>query len=136
MLTGLPPFHRQDDSPMNLYARIQLGAQAIRWPAIQPLAKDIVLRFLEADPSKRFGNLHNGAGDVFGHGWFREVDWVKLRNREITAPYLPKSAGDGDASAFEPYAEDGLVYGAPADDPHGFHFPDFDYTAPPTTFHS
>jgi protein kinase A len=54
---------------------------------------------MEGDPSKRYGNLHHGAGDVFAHVWFREVDWDKLRNREITAPYLPKIQGDGDASA-------------------------------------
>ena len=134
MLTGLPPFHRQDDTPMALYTRIQTGPSAIRWPAIGALARDIILRFLEADPSKRFGNLHNGAGDVFGHQWFREVDWERLRNREITAPYLPKVAGEGDASAFESYAEDGvaMMYGAPADDPHGLAFPDFDYT--PTVY--
>ncbi|KAI0034847.1 kinase-like domain-containing protein [Vararia minispora EC-137] len=132
MLTGLPPFHRQDDTPMNLYSRIQMGAAAIRWPAaLGPLARDVILRFLEADPSKRFGNLHNGAGDVFGHGWFREVDWSKLRAREITAPYLPRIIGEGDASAFEAYAEDGvaMMYGLAADDPHGLHFPDFEYTA-------
>jgi protein kinase A len=133
MLTGLPPFHRQqDEPPMNLYARIQMGVAAIRWPnAMPPLSRDIVLRFLAADPSKRFGNLRNGAGDVFGHAWFREVDWEKLRAREITAPYLPRVAGEGDASAFEAYAEDGaaMAYGLGADDPHGAHFPDFEYTA-------
>lgn len=55
---------------------------------------------MEADPSKRYGNLHHGAGDVFAHRWFSEVDWEKLRNREIQAPYLPRIAGDGDASAY------------------------------------
>jgi hypothetical protein len=27
------------------------------------------------------------------------VDWEKLRNRDIVAPYLPKVTGEGDASA-------------------------------------
>jgi hypothetical protein len=54
---------------------------------------------MEGNPSKRYGNLQHGAGDVFAHNWFREVDWDRLANREITAPYLPKIAGDGDASA-------------------------------------
>lgn len=54
---------------------------------------------MEADPSKRYGNLHHGAGDVFAHRWFAEVDWDKLRNREIQAPYIPRISGDGDASA-------------------------------------
>ncbi|KAI0067576.1 kinase-like protein [Artomyces pyxidatus] len=132
MLTGLPPFHRPDDSPMALYGRIQSGPACIRFPAINILAKDLVLKFLEGNPSKRYGNLRHGAGDVFAHPWFREVDWEKLRNREITAPYLPKVAGEGDASAFEKYPEEDIVskYGMPAEDEHGDMFPDFDYTAP------
>jgi len=99
MLTGLPPFHRPEDSPMALYARIQSGPSCIRFPAINILAKDLILKFLESNPSKRYGNLRNGAGDVFSHQWFREVDWEKLRNRDIVAPYLPKVTGEGDASA-------------------------------------
>jgi protein kinase A len=99
MLTGLPPFHRPDDSPMALYARIQSGPSCIRFPAINILARDLILKFLESNPSKRYGNLRNGAGDVFSHPWFREVDWEKLRNRDIVAPYLPKVTGEGDASA-------------------------------------
>ncbi|THH18692.1 hypothetical protein EW146_g2355 [Bondarzewia mesenterica] len=131
MLTGLPPFHQPDDSPMNLYQRIQRGPSIIRFPAINILAKDLILKFLESDPSKRFGNLHHGAGDVFDHPWFREVDWVKLKNREITAPYLPKVAGDGDASAFERYPEDDAAsrYGLPATDAYGIEFPDFEYAS-------
>jgi protein kinase A len=99
MLTGLPPFHQPDDSPMALYARIQSGPSSIRFPAINILAKDLILKFLEGNPSKRYGNLRNGAGDVFSHPWFQEVNWEKLRNRDIVAPYLPKVTGEGDASA-------------------------------------
>ena len=57
------------------------------------------MKFMEHDPTKRYGNLRHGAGDVFAHPWFREVDWEKLKNREITAPYLPRIQGAGDASA-------------------------------------
>ncbi|KAI0317401.1 kinase-like domain-containing protein [Amylostereum chailletii] len=130
MLTGLPPFHRSDTAPMHLYTRIQAGPSSIRWPAINLLAKDIILKFLEGDPSKRFGNLQHGAGDVFAHPWFREVDWDKLRERRITAPYLPKVTSDGDASAFETYEEGDVTrqYGTAGDDRYGSYFPDFDYT--------
>ncbi|KAH9965426.1 kinase-like domain-containing protein [Russula dissimulans] len=131
MLTGLPPFHRPDDSPMALYARIQSGPSCIRFPAINILAKDLILKFLESNPSKRYGNLRNGAGDVFAHPWFREVNWEKLRNRDIVAPYLPKVTGEGDASAFEQYEEGDAAahYGLPAEDLYGDDFPDFEYTA-------
>ncbi|KAI0048830.1 kinase-like protein [Auriscalpium vulgare] len=132
MLVGSPPFHRPDDSsPMALYSRIQMGPACVHFPAINILAKDLILKFLEGNPSKRYGNLRHGAGDVFAHPWFREVDWEKLRNREITAPYLPKVAGEGDASAFEMYPEGdaSASYGVLSEDKHGDQFPDFEYTA-------
>ena len=61
-------------------------------------ATDLILKFMERDPSKRFGNLQHGAGDVFAHPWFAEVDWERLYNREIPAPYVPKLERDGDSS--------------------------------------
>jgi protein kinase A len=116
MLFGLPPFHEQpntESSPpgpegeknqkphiVRLYDRILQGPSAVRWPPFQPHATDLILKLLEKDPSKRFGNMRDGSGDVFGHLWFREVDWVKLLNRQITAPYLPRITGDGDASQY------------------------------------
>lgn len=99
MLSGLPPFHQPDHNPVVLYEKITRGPAFIRWPPFHPNATDLILKLMESEPSKRYGNMRNGAGDVFAHPWFREVDWGKLRDREITAPYLPKIIGDGDASA-------------------------------------
>ncbi|EMD33218.1 hypothetical protein CERSUDRAFT_118264 [Gelatoporia subvermispora B] len=132
MLSGFPPFHEPDATPVMLYERIVRGPSCIKWPAFQPQATDLILKFMERDPSKRYGNLKHGAGDVFAHPWFREVDWEKLRNREITAPYLPKINSDGDASAFERYPEDNAAaqYGALTEDPYRDLFPDFEYTCP------
>jgi len=129
MLSGLPPFHEPDITPVKLYEKITEGPSCITWPAFNPLATDLILKFMESDPSKRYGNLRHGAGDVFAHPWFHEVDWDKLRNREIQAPYLPKIVGDGDASAFERYPENDASsqYGLPSPDPYGNQFPDFDY---------
>lgn len=100
MLSGLPPYHNPDGNHAILYEKITRGPRFIRWPAFGAPATDLILKLMESDPSKRYGNLHHGAGDVFAHAWFREVDWEKLRNREITAPYLPKIQGEGDASAY------------------------------------
>jgi protein kinase A len=99
MLFGLPPYHQPEMNHVILYEKIIRGPTFIRWPAFNELAKDLILKLMEGDPTKRYGNLRHGAGDVFAHAWFREVDWGRLANREITAPYLPKITGDGDASA-------------------------------------
>ena len=158
MLSGLPPFHEPNGGHVVLYEKITQGPKCIRWPLqFQPNATDLILKFMEHDPTKRYGNLRHGAGDVFAHPWFREVDWEKLKNREITAPYLPRIQGAGDASAcvhssfqnspqslvimrlthvlwsysFEAYPEENVAaeYGQQADDPHGSLFPDFEYSS-------
>ncbi|KAG1903308.1 kinase-like domain-containing protein [Suillus fuscotomentosus] len=131
MLSGLPPYHQPDHNPVVLYEKITRGPAFIRWPSFHENATDIIRKLMEGEPSKRYGNLRHGAGDVFAHPWFREVDWDKLRNREITAPYLPKIAGDGDASAFEQYPEDNAasLYGIQAEDTWGQDFPNFEYTS-------
>ena len=102
MLSGLPPYHQADQNNVSLYEKISRGPTFIRWPPFQVNATDLILKLMEGDPSRRYGNLRHGAGDVFAHPWFSEVDWTKLKNREISAPYLPKISGDGDASACVP----------------------------------
>lgn len=100
MLSGLPPYHQAEPNHMILYEKIMRGPAYIRWPTqFHANATDIILKLMESDPSRRFGNMRHGAGDVFAHPWFQEVDWVKLAAREITAPYLPRITGEGDASA-------------------------------------
>lgn len=129
MLSGLPPYHQPEPNPVLLYERIAAGPTYIRWPAFNLDATDLILKLMEPDPSRRYGNMQHGAGDVFAHSWFREVDWEKLRKREIMAPYIPKIEGDGDASAFEFYPEGDVVstYGKGAEDSYGHLFPDFEY---------
>lgn len=130
MLSGLPPYHQAETNHMLLYEKIMRGPAYIRWPTqFHANATDIILKLMESDPSKRYGNMRHGAGDVFAHPWFQEVDWAKLAAREITAPYLPRITGDGDASAFDKYPEDNAanLYGLPAPDPYGEAFPNFEY---------
>ncbi|KAJ8076779.1 cAMP-dependent protein kinase catalytic subunit [Marasmius tenuissimus] len=132
MLSGLPPYHQPETNHVALYEKITKGPTHIRWPAaFSPLATDLILKLMEGDPSRRYGNLRHGAGDVFAHGWFTEVDWGKLAAREITAPYLPKINGEGDASAFDKYPEDNAAaaYGLATPDPFGHSFPGFEYSS-------
>ncbi|KAJ7496687.1 kinase-like domain-containing protein [Mycena latifolia] len=133
MLFGLPPYHQTEQNHLILYDRIQAGPSKVAFPpaAFSDQAKDLIMKLMEGDSSKRFGNMRHGAADVFAHPWFREVDWTRLEAREITAPYLPRIAGDGDASAFDKYPEDDVSasYGLPTPDLNGALFPDFEYTA-------
>lgn len=132
MLTGFPPFYQPSGNTSMLYERILRGPKSISWPAFPPQTVDLILKLMESDPVKRYGKSGYGTGDVFIHPWFSEVNWERLNDRKITAPYCPKLQGEGDASAFEKYPEEdvALTYGKPALDPHALEFPDFEYTCP------
>jgi protein kinase A len=134
MLSGLPPYHQPDANPVILYERILRGPRFLRWPPFRAPATDLNLRLMHGDPSRRRANLRAGAADVFAHAWFAEVDWERLVRRDITAPYLPKICGEGDASAFETYDEGNSAeaYGQETPDLFGHEFPEFDYTTGPS----
>ncbi|KAF7728052.1 camp-dependent protein kinase catalytic subunit [Apophysomyces ossiformis] len=122
MLAGYPPFY--DEDHLRLYEKILAGK--IRWPSyFDPHAKDLLKRLLTADLSRRYGNLKNGAEDIKRHPWFFGVDFDRVANRQIRAPYIPTIRGDGDASHFERYPESNEQYGLPAPDPYREKFPDF-----------
>jgi len=143
MLAGYPPFYTESTHPVHLYEKI-LNATVVYPNFFDPLAIDILGKFLSKDVTERYGNLKYGSKDIFGHAWFAEVVWEKLRRREIPAPYVPRIEGDGDSSQcvlsissyldytnafdrYERYAEtDVASYGQMGPDPFADLFPEFD----------
>ncbi|KAJ1025218.1 hypothetical protein NDA16_002722 [Ustilago loliicola] len=126
MLAGYPPFFTEDGNPIKLYEKII--ACKVRYPPyFETGVKDLLKNLLTADLSKRYGNLHRGSKDIFGHMWFAEVDWDRLYRREIPAPYLPTVTADGDSSQFERYPENDVGEYSRSDLPDnlGHLFPDF-----------
>jgi protein kinase A len=99
MLAGYPPFYTESTHPVHLYEKI-LNAQVVYPNFFDPLAIDILGKFLSKDVTERYGNLKYGSKDIFSHSWFAEVVWEKLRRREIPAPYVPRIDGDGDSSQY------------------------------------
>ena len=53
-------------------------------------AKSLVKHMLQADLSKRYGNLKNGVNDIKGHRFFGGINWTTLLKKEIKAPYIPE----------------------------------------------
>ena len=53
-------------------------------------AKSLVKHLLQADLSKRYGNLKNGVNDIKSHRFFNGMNWAKLLTFNIPAPYVPK----------------------------------------------
>lgn len=86
MLAGIDPFN--DDDPMAIYQKILKGK--IKFPKdFEKDAKSLVKHLLVADVTKRYGCLKNGANDVKNHRWFKAIDWYKISQRKVPAPFLP-----------------------------------------------
>ncbi|ORX59159.1 Pkinase-domain-containing protein [Piromyces finnis] len=119
MLAGFPPFY--DEDQMRLYERILEGR--LRWPSyFDPAAKDLIKRLLSPDLTKRYGNLKSGSADIKKHKWFSEIDWKKLAEVKVKAPYIPPFTSEGDASNFDSYPEDHDPYGLPGPDLYSEEF--------------
>ena len=57
MLAGYPPFY--DDNPMGIYKKIVDGFYEMP-VLINPIARDLIMKFLVADPSMRLGMTSGG----------------------------------------------------------------------------
>lgn len=88
MVAGYPPFFSEgisafwtvpdrrllisvrnpDPNPMKLYEKIIIGK--VRYPPYFTIeVKDLLKHLLTSDLTKRYGNLKDGSGDIFGHLW-------------------------------------------------------------------
>lgn len=102
MLVGQPPFC--DDEPMGIYQKILTGK--VYFPKyVDKSAKTLVKSLLQADLSKRFGNLQAGSKDILESAWFGSVKLDKLLTRQIAAPFKPFTRSEADMSNFDAVAE-------------------------------
>lgn len=103
MLAGFPPFYH--DNHLKLYDNI-VHAEA-RFPnSFDPIARDLVQRLIEKNPSKRLGVQADGIEGIKNHYWFKDVNWDMLQACIIRAPYKPKIISEGDCSNFDIYPEE------------------------------
>jgi len=102
MLAGYPPFY--DDDPMGTYQKILHGK--IDFPShFSRSARDIIKKLLQADLTKRYGNLKGGARDIKAHPWFASMDWDGLVQGKTSPPIVPDVKGDADTSNFDDYSD-------------------------------
>jgi len=52
-------------------------------------AKSLVKHILQADLSKRYGNLKDGVKDIKTHRFFKSLSWEDLLAKKIKPPYIP-----------------------------------------------
>lgn len=102
MIAGIDPF--SDDDPMMVYQKILKGK--IKFPSsFDSNAKSLVKHLLEADLTKRYGNLKGGVNDIKGHRVFKNLDFTQLLAKQLSAPYIPKVKNGGDISNFSSYPD-------------------------------
>lgn len=86
MLTGLPPFYNQ-----NLHVMYEKIIRAkLTFPSyMSKEARDLLSGLLERDPKIRLGSGETDAEEIKSHPFFADIDWTKLRDREIKPPFKP-----------------------------------------------
>jgi len=76
--------------------------------------KDFILSVLQIDPVKRLGHGENGTQDIKNHPWFRDIDWIKLYNKQIDPSFKPHLENESDTRYFDEEVT--------AEDPHIHNF--------------
>jgi serine/threonine protein kinase len=61
-------------------------------PKASDEAKDIILKLLIKDPSKRLGS--KGDQEIKAHPWFKGFDFDALKAKKLPTPFKPKVEGD------------------------------------------
>ena len=102
MAAGIDPF--SDEDPMAIYQKILKGK--VKFPrSFDANVKSLVKHLLVADLTKRFGNMKGGVNDIKNHRLFNGFDWMRLVQKTITMPYLPRINAPNDSSNFSQYPD-------------------------------
>ena len=102
MNAGIDPFN--DEDPMLIYQKILKGK--IKFPSsFNSNAKSLVKHLLEAELSKRYGNLKGGVNDIKNHRFFKGFEWDSLLAKRLKPFYVPKVNSASDVSNFSNYSD-------------------------------
>ncbi|XP_072538848.1 protein kinase C, eta, b [Salminus brasiliensis] len=133
MLSGHAPFEAETED--ELFECI-LRDEVIYSSWLSNEAEDILRGFLTKDPSCRLGCTERNGGEkaITAHLFFKEMDWEKLKKRELEPPFKPRIKSLEDVNNFDPDftqeepsltpIEEALIPLNQAD------FKDFSYTTP------
>lgn len=106
MTSGFTPFCSEE--PIHVYENIISGR--LFFPAHFTFElMDLLQHLLEADLSRRFGNLRNGVDDIKNHKWFSDTNWIDLLRKRSEAPFIPSFEGPDDTSNFDDYEEEAVI---------------------------
>lgn len=93
ILTGLLPFNGETHN--DLFNNITNGK--LRFPLnFDKDAKRLIIGLMKKDPTERYG-----LSKIMGSKFFKDVDFDKIKNRNLEPPYFPSVKKDGDTSNFK-----------------------------------
>lgn len=93
MLTGLPPYYSKNVHVM--YQKIMNSP--LTFPSsMSPDAQSLIKGLLTRDPDQRLGGEA-----VKAHPFFSDIDWHKLEQRAIAAPWIPPVRSETDVSQID-----------------------------------
>ncbi|CAD8160874.1 unnamed protein product [Paramecium pentaurelia] len=85
MLVGKTPFRDKANNFRNIESQIKEGH--LEFPDfINEQSKDIIIQFLNKDPTKRLG--HKSIQEIKDHSFFKEINWDDVANLRIKSPIL------------------------------------------------
>lgn len=92
MMFGVPPFY---SSNVQLMYKKAVREPVVFKPGIKisDEAKDIINKLLTKDANTRLGAQADSL-EVLSHPWFKDLDWSKLLERKLKAPFVPEVSGD------------------------------------------
>lgn len=102
MLTGNMPFTCKIGNSQNqsgLFGKI-LNESFYIPKDLQPETRLILSSFLEKDPANRLGSK-GGFEEVKSHEFFNGINWDRLMNKEIEAPFKPRLINEADTCYFD-----------------------------------
>ncbi|XP_063233351.1 cAMP-dependent protein kinase catalytic subunit alpha-like isoform X2 [Bacillus rossius redtenbacheri] len=74
-----------------------------------PELRDLVKGLLQADITRRYGCMRNGADDIKNHKWFTQISWTDVLNQRVKPSYVPRAKAVTEHSNFDRYEEEDLV---------------------------
>ena len=89
MLFGKPPFYSQNQQKMmkkTILEKLKFSNKI----QVSEDAKDLLLNLLKKSPVNRLGTK-SGILEFMNHRWFKNFDWGKLLNKNISPLYKPLS---------------------------------------------
>jgi serine/threonine protein kinase len=102
MIAGYTPFYKEGMDQITLFRAIVRGSFAFPKSGVMSTeAEDLILRLLVVDPSQRLGSLARGQKDIYRQSWFSNMNFDRLKRKEIRAPWVPKIKDPLDTANFE-----------------------------------